>query len=135
MPAIALAADGTLHRPPNPAFLVPVKPLAVLFRAKLRAALRQTELYRQLAPETWRQAWLVDCRAVGSGEAALKYLAPYILRVALSNNRIERVQDDRVTFRYRDGETKQLRRCTLPALSFVGRFLQHGLPKGFVKVR
>jgi hypothetical protein len=75
------------------------------------------------------------CRAVGSGEAALKYLAPYIFHVALSNNRIERVHHDRVTFRYRDGETKQFRRCTLPALSFVGRFLQHVLPKGFVKVR
>ena len=64
------------------------KPLAVLFRAKLRAALRQTDLYAQVAPETWQQAWVVDCRAVGSGAAALKYLAPYIFRVALSNNRI-----------------------------------------------
>ena len=81
------------------------------------------------------QDWVVDCRAVGSGAAALKYLAPYIFRVALSNNRIVSVQDDRVTFRYRDGETKQLRTCTLPALAFIRRFLQHVLPKGFVKVR
>jgi len=42
-PAIALAPDGTLRRPRNPAFLVAVKPLALLFRAKLRAALRQTD--------------------------------------------------------------------------------------------
>jgi len=40
-----------------------------------------------------------------------------------------------VTFRYRAGATKQLRTGTLPALTFMGRFLQHGLPKGFVKVR
>jgi hypothetical protein len=135
VPARALASDGTLRRPRNPAFLVPVKALAILFRAKLRAALRQTALYGQVAPTTWRQAWVVDCRGVGSGAAALKYLAPYIFRVALSNNRIVSVQDERVTFRYRDGETKQLCSCTLAALTFLGRFLQHVLPKGFVKVR
>jgi len=109
--------------------------LALLFRAKLRAALRQTDLYHQVPRETWQQAWVVDCRSVGSGAAALKYLAPYIFRVALSNNRIVDIEDDRVTFRYRDGDTKQLRTCTLPALAFIGRFLQHVLPKGFVKVR
>jgi Putative transposase/Transposase zinc-binding domain len=135
VPAIALAPDGTLRRPRNSAFLVPVKALALLFRAKVRAALRQTDLYAHIAPETWQQAWVVDCRAVGSGAAALKYLAPYIFRVALSNNRIISVTDDRVTFRYRDGKTKQLRTCTLPALTFMSRFLQHVLPKGFVKVR
>jgi hypothetical protein len=135
IPAIALGSDGQLHRLHNPAFLVPSKPLAMLFRAKLRAALRQTDLYAQVAPETWHQAWVVDCRSVDSGAAALKYLARYIFRVALSNNRIIGVQNDRVTFRYRDGKTKQIRTCTLPVLTFMSRFLQHVLPKGFVKVR
>jgi len=135
VPAIALTTDGALRRPRNPAFLVAVKPLAMLFRAKLRAALRQTDFYQQISPETWQQAWVVDCRPVGSGAAALKYLAPYIFRVALSNNRIVSVQDDRVTFRYRDGATKQMRTRTLPAFAFIGRFMQHVLPKGFVKVR
>jgi putative transposase len=78
---------------------------------------------------------VVDCRAVGNGATALKYLAPYIFRVALSNNRIVGLQDESVTFRYRDGQTKQVKMCTLPALTFIGRFLQHVLPKGFVKVR
>jgi hypothetical protein len=135
VPAIAVARDGTVCRPRNPAFLVAVKPLAILFRAKLRAALRQTELYRQVPADSWRQAWVVDCRPVGSGAAALKYLAPYIFRVALSNKRIVGLHNDQVTFRYRDGQTKQVKLCTLGALSFMGRFLQHVLPKGFVKVR
>jgi hypothetical protein len=135
VPALGVTTDGTICRPRNAAFLVPVKALASLFRAKLRAALRQSELYAHVAPETWRQAWVVDCRAVGTGAAALKYLAPYIFRVALSNNRIVAVQNDRVTFRYRDGKTKQVRTCSLPALTFLSRFLQHVLPKGLVKVR
>ena len=135
VPAIGLASDGRFCHPRNPAFLVPVHALAVLFRAKLRAALRQTDYTGEIGASVWTQSWVVDCRRVGSGAAALKYLAPYIFRVALSNNRIVRLADDRVTFRYRDRATKQLRTCTLGALAFIGRFLQHVLPKGFVKVR
>jgi hypothetical protein len=77
----------------------------------------------------------VDCRPVGTARAALKYLAPYIFRVALSNNRIVRVADDQVTFRYTVGDTGQTAYCTLPVQEFLRRFLQHILPKGFVKVR
>lgn len=78
---------------------------------------------------------MVDCRSVGSGAAALKYLAPYIFRVALSNNRIIQVANDRVTFGYVDGATHQPKTCTLPALVFLQRFVQHVLPRGVVSVR
>jgi len=135
VPAIGLAADGRFCRPRNPAFLVPVQALAVLFRAKLRAALRQTAYASEIPAAVWMQPWVVDCRPVGSGAAALKYLAPYIFRVALSNNRIVQLADDQVTFRYIDGATHQPKTCTLPALAFLHRFLQHVLPHGFVKVR
>jgi hypothetical protein len=40
-----------------------------------------------------------------------------------------------VTFRYRDGRTSLLQRCTLDAVAFLDRFLQHVLPQGFTKVR
>jgi hypothetical protein len=135
VPAIGLAADGRFCRPRNSAFLVPVHALAVLFRAKLRAALRQTAYAAEVPSVVWTQPWVVDCRRVGSGAAALKYLAPYIFRVALSNNRIIRVVNDRVTFRYVDGTTHQPKTCTLPALAFLQRFLQHVLPRGVVSVR
>ncbi len=116
-------------------FLVHVKPLAKLFRGKMRAGLQQMKLDMPVPAQVWGKPWVVDCRAVGSGEAALKYLAPYIFRVALSNNRLECVVNDQVTFRYRVGESKKTKRCTLSAERFIGRFLQHVLPKGFVKVR
>jgi hypothetical protein len=112
-----------------------VKPLGKLFRGKMRAGLRQMKLERAVAPAVWGKAWVVDCRAVGSGEAALKYLAPYVFRVALSNNRLEAVVNEEVTFRYRVAESKKLKRCTLPGEAFIHRFLQHVLPRGFVKVR
>jgi hypothetical protein len=135
VPAIGVASDGRLCHPRNPAFLVPVHALAILFRAKLRAALGQTELAEAVPVSTWTQPWVVDCRRVGNGAAALKYLAPYIFRVALSNNRIVGVVDDRVSFRYINGQTHQPKTCTLPAVTFLHRFLQHVLPGGFVKVR
>ncbi len=116
-------------------FLVHVKPLAKLFRGKVRAALQQLGWAREVPHQTWSTAWVVDCRGVGSGEAALTYLAPYVFRVALSNKRIVAVVNDQVTFRYRDGTTKKTKYSTVPATEFIGRFLQHVLPKGFVKVR
>jgi hypothetical protein len=55
--------------------------------------------------------------------------------VAISNNRILKLEDDQVTFRYKDSESGQTRHCTVTAEEFIRRFLQHVLPKGFVKVR
>jgi hypothetical protein len=77
----------------------------------------------------------VQCKAVGNGRTALKYLAPYVFRVAISNRRLVQLENDRVTFRYRTTDTGQLKLCTLSAEGFIHRFLQHVLPKGFVKVR
>jgi hypothetical protein len=135
VPALGLAPDGQKWIVGRRSFLVHSKPLAQLFRAKMRAALRQTPFYREVSSQTWAQPWVVDCRRVGSGQAALKYLAPYIFRVALSNNRIEGLADEKVTFRYTEAASGRTKHCTLPVDTFIGRFLQHVLPKGFVKVR
>jgi len=135
VPGGGLAEDGRSWITAKANFLVHVKPLAALFRAKLRAALRQTALWNEIPAAAWEQPWVVDCRSVGTARAALKYLAPYLFRVALSNNRIVRVTADQVTLRYSVGDTGQTAYCTLAVQEFVRRFLQHILPKGFVKVR
>jgi hypothetical protein len=135
VPALALAPNGQTWIVGKRAFLVHSKPLAQLFRAKFRASLRQTPLYWQVSPATWTQSWVVDCRGVGSGQAALNYLAPYIFRVALSNNRIEELGDDHVTFRYTEAKSGRVKHCRLEPNAFIGRFLAHVLPKGFVKIR
>lgn len=119
----------------RPHFLLPVRALSRLFRSKLQQALRETDCYARIPPRVWQQEWVVHCEDVGSGLQALKYLAPYIFRVALSNNRLLKLENDRVTFRYRDTETGAEKRCSLGALDFIHRFLQHVLPHHFVKVR
>jgi len=135
VPAGGLSADGQWLPAKHPRFLVPVKALGKIFRAKFRDALKKTPLYPQVPPQVWKQDWVVDCEPVGSGQAALKYLAPYVFRVALSNNRILKLQDGQVTFRYQDGETKKQKTATMPAQEFIRRFLQHVLPHRFQKVR
>ncbi|MCB9100816.1 MAG: IS91 family transposase [Anaerolineales bacterium] len=135
VPGGGLSEDGQRWLRSRNAFLVHVKPLSRLFRAKFRAALQRTDLFAQVPAEVWRSEWVVHCQPVGNGLAALTYLAPYIFRVALSNNRIEKVAEGRVTFRYKAAKGGKAKRCTLPAEEFIRRFLQHVLPKSFVKVR
>lgn len=135
VPGGGLAPDSQAWLPSRQDFLVHVKPLGRLFRAKFRDALQKTGLFDLVPAETWRKEWVVHCQPVGRGVTALKYLAPYILRVAISNNRIVKLADDQVTFGYKDANIGKTRYCTVAAEEFIRRFLQHVLPKGFVKVR
>ena len=135
VPGGGLAAEGQTWLSARNNFLLPVKALSRIVRAKFRDALRQTSLFALVPGSVWRQPWVVHCQPVGNGLSALKYLAPYIFRVAISNNRILELTAGKVTFRYRASDTGKLRTCTLAAEEFIRRFLQHVLPKGFVKVR
>ena len=135
VPGGALAADGQTWLATRYEFLVPVKALSKIFRAKMYQALQEIGANWQIPPEVWQKDWVVHCKPVGCGRQALKYLAPYIFRVAIGNKRILAFQNEQVTFLYRASDTGQERRCTLTAEDFIHRFLQHVLPKGFVKVR
>lgn len=69
-------------------------------------------------------------------EQILKYLARYTYRVAISNDRIESIDDGRVTFWYRDyARGGRWDRMTLVAEEFLRRLVQHVLPPGFVRIR
>ncbi len=127
--------DECFWQPARDDFLVPVKALSGIFRARFRDALCPTDIFADIPAKVWEQDWVVHCKAVGNGLTAFKYLAPYIFRVAISNNRIVKVEDDHVTFRYRASDTGLRKQCTLTAQEFMRRFLQHVLPKHFVKVR
>jgi hypothetical protein len=116
-------------------FLVPVKALSPIFRAKFRDQLKKSELLAAVAPRVWHKDWVVHSEAVGSGQQAFQYLAPYIFRVALSNNRLRSLEHGAVTFSYKESATDQLKRCTVTAEEFIRRFLQHVLPNRFIKVR
>jgi hypothetical protein len=121
--------------PKHRAFLLPVRALSVIFRAKFKAVLAQARLLSAVPQAVWHQSWVVHALPAGRGDKALGYLARYVLRVAIVNSRLEAFEAGRVTFRFRDNRTQRLCRVTLTGAEFLRRFLQHILPMGFPKVR
>jgi hypothetical protein len=122
-------------RPKNPAFLVPVRALSVIVRAKMCAALNRAGFLDQTPAAVWTTPWVVHAQPAANGERVLEYLARYLFRVAIYNSRLEHIDDEHVTFRYRDNRTQEIRRATLSGVEFLRRFLQHVLPRRFTKVR
>ena len=150
-----LAPDGRRWVAARSDFFLPVKVLARLFRGKFLAGLKQAydqgQLKQPTVPTTepagarfkhvltalYQKEWVVYCKPpLGTAQQTLAYLARYTHRVALSNERLVQVDDEQVTFRYRDRQDhNRLKRLTLPVFDFIRRFLRHVLPHRFVKIR
>ena len=122
-------------RPAHPRFLCPGYVLSRIFRAKLRDALTRAGVATDIDPRVWQRRWTVHVAPIGSGEHATLYLSRYVYRVALTNDRLQRFAGGRVIFRYTHSRTHASHSLTLPVDTFLGRFLQHVLPRGFTKVR
>ena len=118
-------------------YLVPVEALSIIFRAKFRDALKKedSDIFHTIDKSIWKQKWVVHSKSIGRGEHALKYLAQYIFRPAISNKRLLNLESGKVTFKYQESSTMRWKTMTLDAQEFIRRYLQHVLPKGFVKVR
>jgi len=108
-------------------FLVPVKALSEC-SAPSFVMIEKDPALRSPRAARLAQRLVVHSEPVGSGAQAFQYLAPYIFRVAISNNRIRKLENGRVTFAYKESATDQLRHCTLDAQEFIRRFLQHVSP-------
>jgi hypothetical protein len=128
-------------------FLFPVRILGQVFRGKL---LRKLELnldhgkLQTAEPDPYallraaaRKHWVIYSKPPFAGpEQVLRYLGRYTHRVAISNQRLVAIGDERVTFRWRDranGNSNQL--ITLELAEFVRRFLLHLVPRGLMRIR
>jgi hypothetical protein len=132
-----------------------VKVLSRLFRTKFANYLRRAYHHGELSfdgllqhlgqPQNFlpwlnrivQSEWVVYAKPpFGGPQQVLKYLARYTHRVAITNRRLVALQNDQVSFRWKDyrhvGQTAVM---TLQATEFIRRFLLHVLPRGFVKVR
>jgi hypothetical protein len=137
VPGAGLSADG-LHwkRLKNPDYFLPQNKLAARLKGRLKAWLQREhpELLAQVPPKVWWRDWVPDVQAVGSGAAALKYLAAYVCRGPLHPSRIQSWDGSTVTFTCRDGQGAQ-RPCQVSGQEFLRRLLQHVPPRGFQRVR
>jgi len=64
-----------------------------------------------------------------------KYLAKYMASPPISVRRIIKYNGETVTYWYNDHETKARKEETVDVLTFIGRMVQHILPKGFQRIR
>ncbi|MGB5669054.1 MAG: IS91 family transposase [Sedimenticolaceae bacterium] len=113
-------------------YLFSHKALAKVFRAKLLHALTEAGLY---LPARYPEHWVVDCKAVGTGEKGLVYLSRYLYRGVLLEKHIVACKDGMVTFRYRDSKTGKYQQRTETGARFLALILRHVLPKGFRRAR
>lgn len=155
VPAGGVAPDGSRWIASSERFFLPVAALSRVFRGKFIAGLkqlfRQNKLrfhgslqnltepsrFRQFLRELFREDWVVYAKPpFGGPDHVLNYLGRYTHRVAISNHRLVAVQNDRVSFRWKDyahgGKQKIM---TVSADEFLRRFLMHVLPKGLVRIR
>ena len=81
--------------------------------------------------------WVVYAKpAFGGASAVLRYLGRYTHRVAISNHQLRAFDGERITFQWKDyAHENQSRTMTLSAMEFLRRFVQHILPRGFVRIR
>jgi hypothetical protein len=139
----------------RPGFFLPVRVLSRVFRGKYLDGLRRAyargrlrfvgkqitlagaAAFHAFLRPLAKKEWIVYAKRPFGGPAqVLKYLARYTHRVAISNHRLVRLENGRVTFRYKDyADAHQQKTMTLDALEFLRRFVQHVLPRGFTKVR
>ena len=120
-------------------FLFSVKALSKVFRAKFCEALkeRQYEQYLKIQKQLWEKKWVVFAKKpFGTPKSVVEYLGRYTHKIAISNNRIKSIDDQNVTFDYKDYKQNGFRKqMTLTHGEFIRRFAMHILPKRFVKIR
>lgn len=120
-------------------FFIPVKVLSRKFRGKFLGLLKQMipDLDPSLFNVCYEKEWIVYCKPpFKTASCVVEYLGRYTHRVAISNNRILKLENGMVYFKWRDYKDKnKWKVMTVTAQEFIRRFLMHVLPQGFMKIR
>jgi hypothetical protein len=155
VPGGGLAPDRSRWIACRRQFLLPVKVLSRLFRAKfiayLQTAFRAGKLgfhgeLKSLGEQRSFAQWLKRLTATewvvyakppfGGPELVLAYLGRYTHRVAIANSRLISLADGKVSFSWKDyRQNRKTKVMTLDADEFIRRFLLHTLPDGFHRIR
>ena len=125
-------------------YLFPVKAMSKVFRALFLKQLKQAknkeeiecENSQKLVDTLFNKPWVVYAKNPFSGvKSVIEYLGRYSHKIAISNHRIKAIKDNKVCFTYKNYKTKQQALMRLKAKEFIRRYIQHILPKGFVRIR
>jgi hypothetical protein len=149
IPGGGLSADGSKWIACKKGFFLPVRVLSKVFRGKFIDLLRRARDRGQLAAteddhnfarllsDSVKHDWVVYAKPpFGGPQQVLKYLARYTHRIAISNRRLVSVDDQNVSFNWKDyAHGNRPRTMTLAGAEFLRRFLLHAVPRGFMRIR
>ena len=93
--------------------------------------------FNSMVDSVYQKKWIVYAKPPFKNvNYVIKYLARYTHRIAISNRRIKSISKGMINFSYRDNkDNNKTKLMVLPAYEFIRRYLNHILPKGFVKIR
>lgn len=142
VPGAGIDEAGRVVRVKSSKFLVPQPVLRVAFRecfAQKLSTLRETDAEQQIPatdPAVWEKDWGVHLQSFGDGKCAIQYLGAYVCRTAIGDSRILAIDEQTVTFTWKDRAHGDVRRTeTVSGVEFVKRYLRHVLPKGLRAIR
>lgn len=151
IPGGGLSPDGKEWVICRKGFFLPVRILSRVFRGKFIDLLKRAWMagqfrgggvesdgdFARLIDASVKHDWVVYAKPPFGGPAqVLKYLARYTHRIAISNQRLVSVNDQSVTFRWKDyAHGNRPRTMTLDGAEFLRRFLMHAVPRGFMRIR
>lgn len=149
VPAGGLSEDGIEWVNAPKKFFLPVKALSKMFRGilirLLKKQLDENKLklndsfpgFLVLKEKLYEKNWNVYAKkALGGINSVLAYLGRYTHRVAISNSRLLNIDNNKVTFRYKNYRKRgEQQTITINCIEFARRFMMHILPKGFYKIR
>ncbi len=145
VPSVGLSFAGKIKSiGKNGKYLYPVKLLSIDFRKQfmqgVKKCLSKNSLlpaYQNIIDSAWNKPWVVYCKpSFDKPRHVIKYLAQYTHRVAISNNRILKIEGNLVTFLMKDyRQNARQKPIRLNGIEFLRRFLQHILPHRFVRIR
>lgn len=112
--------------------------MSKVFRARFVEALRkEIEIEQSKAKQLFAKNWVVYCKQAFWGpKQVIEYLGRYTHKIAISNHRIQSINNGKITFMakdYRHGGKKYP--LTLSDAEFIRRFSLHILPKCFTRIR
>lgn len=99
--------------------------------------LNEYKVLQRMLNSLYAKKWITYCkRPFGGAEKVVEYLGRYTHRVAISNNRIKKMENNKVIFEWKDYRDKNTtKEMELPAIEFIRRFMLHILPENFYKIR
>lgn len=150
-----LSLDGNRWVSSRKKFFISVKVLSLVFRGKFLdylnqayesgvlsfngkiSLLKEKRNFKEHLSDLYKQNWHVYCKPpFREAETVVEYLGRYTHRVAISNDRILKLENDQVTIKYRDySDGDKIKKMPLDSSEFIRRFLFHVLPDQFVKIR